>query len=97
MSRTSQRASNVIYDRGHSATSEIQPGVVPWHDVFEGAAWFHCTGITPAVSQSARDCTREALQAAKRAGVRISIDLNFRAEGYWPGPLGYNNRVLVLS
>jgi 2-dehydro-3-deoxygluconokinase len=74
----SQRASNVIYDRSHSAMSELQPGSIPWHDVFDGASWFHCTGITPALSASARDCTREALQAARRAGVRISVDLNFR-------------------
>jgi 2-dehydro-3-deoxygluconokinase len=74
----SQRASNVIYDRSHSAISEIQPGSIPWHDVFEGASWFHGTGITPALSASARECTREALHAAKRAGVRISVDLNYR-------------------
>jgi 2-dehydro-3-deoxygluconokinase len=74
----SQRASTVVYDRGGSAISELQPGSIPWHDVFDGAAWFHCTGITPALSASARECTREALLAAKRAGVRISIDLNYR-------------------
>jgi 2-dehydro-3-deoxygluconokinase len=74
----SQRASTVIYDRSHSAISELAPGSVPWHDVFDGAAWFHTTGITPALSATARECTREALQAARRAGVRISIDLNFR-------------------
>ena len=75
----SQRASTVTYDRSHSAISELQPGSVPWHDVFEGAAWFHCTGITPALSQSARDCTRQALEAARGAGVRTSIDLNYRS------------------
>ena len=74
----SQRASNVIYDRSHSAISEIQPGSIPWHDVFERAAWFHVTGITPALSVTAREVTREALQAARRAGVRISVDLNYR-------------------
>lgn len=74
----SQRASNVIYDRAHSAISELEPGSVPWHDVFEGAAWFHCTGITPALSASAAECTREAIQAARRAGVRVSVDLNYR-------------------
>ena len=74
----SQRASNVIYDRAHSAISEIQPGSIPWHDVFDGAGWFHWTGITPALSVAARECTREAVEAAKRAGVRISVDLNFR-------------------
>jgi 2-dehydro-3-deoxygluconokinase len=74
----SQRASQVVYDRGHSAIGEMPPGSVPWHDVFEGAAWFHVTGITPALSGSARQCTIEALHAAHRAGVRISVDLNFR-------------------
>jgi 2-dehydro-3-deoxygluconokinase len=74
----SQRASNIVYDRGGSAISEIQPGSVPWHDVFDGAAWFHCTGITPALSRSAAECTGEALQAARRAGLRTSVDLNYR-------------------
>lgn len=74
----SQRASNVVYDRAHSAISELEPGSVPWHDVFEGAAWFHCTGITPALSAAAAECTREAIQAARRAGVRVSVDLNYR-------------------
>jgi 2-dehydro-3-deoxygluconokinase len=76
----SQRASTVVYDRAHSAISEMQPGSVPWHDVFEGAAWFHFTGITPALGAAARDCTREAVEAAKRAGVRISVDLNYRSK-----------------
>lgn len=74
----SQRASTVIYDRAGSAISEIAPGSIPWHDVFEGAAWFHTTGITPALSATARDATREALEAARRAGLRISVDLNYR-------------------
>jgi 2-dehydro-3-deoxygluconokinase len=74
----SQRPSNVIYDRGSSAISELTPGSVPWHDVFEGAVWFHTTGITPALSVSARECTREAIQAAKHAGLRVSVDLNYR-------------------
>jgi 2-dehydro-3-deoxygluconokinase len=74
----SQRASNVIYDRSQSAISEIQPGSIPWHDVFEGAAWFHVTGITPALGAAAGEVTREAIEAARRAGVRISVDLNYR-------------------
>jgi 2-dehydro-3-deoxygluconokinase len=74
----SQRASTVIYDRAHSAIAELEPGSVPWHDVFEGARWFHFTGITPALSASAAACTREAVQAAKRAGTRVSVDLNYR-------------------
>jgi 2-dehydro-3-deoxygluconokinase len=74
----SQRPSTVVYDRSHSAIAELQPGSVPWHDVFEGTSWFHCTGITPALGRSAAECTREAVQAARRAGVRISVDLNYR-------------------
>ena len=74
----SQRPSTVIYDRGHSAISELVPGSIPWHDVFDGARWFHWTGITPALSESAAACTREAIQAARRAGVRVSVDLNYR-------------------
>jgi 2-dehydro-3-deoxygluconokinase len=74
----SQRPSTVVYDRAHSAISELTPGSIPWHDVFDGAVWFHTTGITPALSPSARECTREAIQAAKHAGVRVSVDLNYR-------------------
>ena len=74
----SQRASTVIYDRARSAISEMKPGTVDWGKVFEGAAWFHCTGITPALGPSAADCTREAIEAARREGLRVSLDLNFR-------------------
>jgi 2-dehydro-3-deoxygluconokinase len=74
----SQRASTVIYDRAHSAISEMPAGAVPWDRVFDGADWFHCTGITPALGISAAACTREALEAARRHGVRVSLDLNYR-------------------
>jgi 2-dehydro-3-deoxygluconokinase len=74
----SQRPSTVIYDRARSAISEIEPGSVPWADVLSGADWFHCTGITPALGPQAAACTREALVAARAAGVRISVDLNYR-------------------
>ena len=74
----SQRASEVIYDRARSAISEMEPGTVRWNEVFADAAWFHCTGITPALGAKAAACTREALEAAKTAGARVSVDLNFR-------------------
>jgi 2-dehydro-3-deoxygluconokinase len=74
----SQRPSMVVYDRDHSAISELAPGSVPWAKVFAGAAWFHCTGITPALSTTAAACTREAIQAAREAGLRVSVDLNYR-------------------
>jgi 2-dehydro-3-deoxygluconokinase len=74
----SQRPSTVIYDRSPSSMSELGPGTVPWDEVFAGAGWFHCTGITPALSRLAAACTREALQAARRAGLQVSVDLNYR-------------------
>jgi 2-dehydro-3-deoxygluconokinase len=74
----SQRPSTVVYDRARSAASEIAPGSVPWAEVFQGAAWFHCTGITPALGPSAAAATREAIEAARRAGARVSVDLNYR-------------------
>lgn len=74
----SQRASTVLYDRAHSAISEIQPGDVRWSDVFAGVDWFHCTGITPALSAGAAAVTQEAFEAARQAGVQTSLDLNFR-------------------
>lgn len=76
----SQRASVVVYDRAHSAISEVQPGMVDWAAVFQGAAWFHCTGITPALGAGAAATTGEALEAAKRAGATVSVDLNYRAK-----------------
>ncbi len=74
------RASSVLYDRKDSAIAAIRPGMVDWAKVFAGAKWFHVTGITPALSPSAAETTREALRAARAAGVRISIDLNYRAK-----------------
>jgi 2-dehydro-3-deoxygluconokinase len=74
----SQRPSTVVYDRAHSAVSEIQPGAVPWDEVVGGAAWFHTTGITPALGAQAAAVTREALDAARRAGAKVSVDLNYR-------------------
>lgn len=74
----SQRPSTVIYDRARSAVSEMEPGSVAWTDVLSGADWFHCTGITPALGPKAAACTREALEAARGAGARVSMDLNYR-------------------
>lgn len=76
----SPRPSNVIYDRAHSAISNLQPGMVDWTSVFSGVDLFHTTGITPALSDSCADVTREALKAAKSAGAKISYDLNYRGK-----------------
>ena len=72
------RRSTVGYHRAHSAISEIQPGMVDWHKVLQGADWFHWTGITPAISQGAADVCLEAVKAANRLGVTVSCDLNYR-------------------
>jgi 2-dehydro-3-deoxygluconokinase len=74
----SQRASTVIYDRAHSSISEITADAVDWNRVMEGAAWFHVTGITPALGEKGAAATRTAVAAAKRAGARVSVDLNYR-------------------
>ena len=72
------RASKVIYDRAHSAVSEVKPGMINWEKVLDGAEWFHWTGITPAISQSAADVCLEAIQVANKMGVTVSTDLNYR-------------------
>jgi len=72
------RGSKVVYDRAHSAMSTIEKGMVDWDSVFEGATWFHWTGITPAISQGAADACLEAIKAANRLGVTVSTDLNYR-------------------
>jgi 2-dehydro-3-deoxygluconokinase len=74
------RASSVLYDRKQSAIANIRPGMVHWPAVFTGGKWFHVTGITPALSQTAAEATREALQAARAARIQISIDLNYRSK-----------------
>lgn len=72
------RASKVVYDRVHSAISEIKPGMIDWELVLAGADWFHWTGITPAISQGAADVCLEAIQTANRLGIPVSCDLNYR-------------------
>ena len=78
------RASAVTYDRGHSAISKIEPGMVDWASIFEGSKWFHVSGITPALSDGAAETTLEALKAANDAGVTTSYDLNYRSKLWSP-------------
>lgn len=73
-----QRPSNVVYDRAHSAISTAVPGDFDWDAVFDGAGWFHITGITPAISASAAELSLHAVQAAKAHGLTVSCDYNFR-------------------
>lgn len=72
------RPSKVVYDRAHSSISTVEPGMIGWAKVFEGADWFHFTGITPALSQSAADTCLEAARAANKLGITVSCDLNYR-------------------
>jgi 2-dehydro-3-deoxygluconokinase len=74
----SQRAANVIYDRAHSSISALPPDAVDWGEVMKQAAWLHVTGITPALGPDAAEATRRALSAARAAGARVSVDLNYR-------------------
>lgn len=78
------RASGVLYDRKNSAIAAIKPGMIAWDKVMVGSRWFHVTGITPALSASAAEATHEACAAAKKHGLNVSMDLNYRAK-LWTG------------
>jgi len=80
----SPRASSVLYDRGHSAISMVQPREIDWPTLFNGSKHFHMSGITPALSASAAETTVEALKAAKKAGCTVSYDLNYRKKLWAP-------------
>ena len=77
-SGAAMRPSKVIYDRAHSAVAEALPVDFDFDAIMEGADWFHWSGITPAISDNAAELTRLACEAAKRHGVTVSVDLNFR-------------------
>ena len=84
-----QRGSKVIYDRAGSAFATLKPGAVDWRKVFQGATWFHWTGITPAVSEGAAAVCLEGVKAARDLGLTISCDLNYRAKLWkWGKPAG---------
>jgi len=72
------RGSKVVYDRAHSAVSQVEIGMIDWDKVFDGATWFHWTGITPAISQGAADVCLEAIKKANEKGITVSCDLNYR-------------------
>ncbi len=76
----SQRGSVCIYDRAHSAIADAQPSEFDWDSIFEGVDWFHFTGITPALGKNMVEACRQACIAAKKRGVKISCDLNYRGK-----------------
>ena len=73
-----QLPSKVVYDREYSAIAMAKPGDIDWDAAFEGVGWFHITGITPAISESAMELSLESVKEAKKRGVTVSCDLNFR-------------------
>ena len=75
-----QRPSKVIYDRAHSAIAEAGSGAINWDEVFDGAEWFHISGITPAISAGAADLSLESVKAAKAKGITVSCDFNYRGK-----------------
>lgn len=74
----SMRPSKVVYDRAHSAIAEADASEFDFDAIMDGAQWFHWSGITPAISDKAAEITKKACEAAKRHGVTVSVDLNFR-------------------
>ena len=74
------RASSVLYDRASSAISKVTPGSIDWASAFAGARWYHVSGITPALSEAAAKVTADSLQAASKAGLTVSYDLNYRGK-----------------
>lgn len=79
-SGASQRGSNVIYDRAHSAIAEADFNDFNWDEIFDDTDWFHVTGITPALSPRMSEITIEAVKKAQELGVKVSCDLNYRAK-----------------
>lgn len=73
-----QRPSKVVYDRAGSAIAEAKPGDVDWDKAMDGVGWFHISGITPAISESAMELSLDSVKEAKRRGITVSCDLNYR-------------------
>lgn len=75
-----QRPSRVIYDRDDSAINQIADGEIDWEKALQGCGWFHITGITPALSQNAANQAKKSIEIAKKLGLIVSMDLNYRAK-----------------
>lgn len=80
----SARASKVIYDRSNSSIAEATVEDFDFEEIFKDCAWFHTSGITPAISKNGAEITKAAMKAAKKAGAKVSIDLNYRAKLWTP-------------
>lgn len=75
-----QRPSKVVYDREESAFSRLCPGDLDWASILAGADWLHITGITPALGQNLADVSIEAFQEARKRGIMVSCDYNYRSK-----------------
>ena len=73
-----QLPSKVVYDRAYSSIALAKPGDIDWDKAFEGVDWFHITGITPAISESAMELSLESVKEAKKRNITVSCDLNYR-------------------
>lgn len=73
-----QLPSRVVYDRAYSAIALVKPGDIDWERAFAGVEWFHITGITPAISETAMELSLESVREAKKRGITVSCDLNYR-------------------
>jgi 2-dehydro-3-deoxygluconokinase len=73
-----QRPSKVVYDRSGSAMAAAKPGDFDWDVVLDGVTWFHVTGVTPAISQSAADLAIDGARRAREKGITVSCDYNYR-------------------
>jgi 2-dehydro-3-deoxygluconokinase len=80
----SPRPSSVLYDRVNSAFSNINPSELDWQSILKDARCLHLTGITPAVSRTAAEATRQAIESAKACDCKVSLDLNYRAKLWSP-------------
>lgn len=89
-----QRPSNVIYDRSHSSVSLTGAAEYDWDAIFDGACWLHTTGITPALSQTSAEAVRHAVETAKKKGLTVSCDLNFRKK-LWSWSPGVDSKALA--
>jgi 2-dehydro-3-deoxygluconokinase len=93
-----QRPSKVVYDRDYSAIAIAKPGDIDWNKTFEGAGWFHITGITPAISSTAAELALESVRIAREKGLTVSCDLNYRKNLWkWGKPAAEVMSELVKS
>ncbi len=90
------RGSQVIYDRADSSFATVTPDMFDWKKILSGAGWFHWTGITPAVSSGAAETCLQAVKTARKLGVTVSCDINYRAKLWkWGKPAGEVMQELV--